>query len=102
MQVMKARLLCLWSAAAVSACSTAGQRLDAGIVDGFEPGITTSHDALARLGPPTSQRELSDGQRVLQWGEAPQPSSGEVLPRVAIVFDRSGRMQGAIWRPSGR
>lgn len=78
-----------------SGCATSSRQLDTG-VDAFEPGFTTLAHATELLGPHASESALPDGARLLRWKF--NRSSRPDLPDVAILFDRDGRMRGAVYR----
>jgi hypothetical protein len=86
----------------IAACSTAGPRPDYDAVEAFQPGVTTAEGALAKLGAFSSERTLPGGKRLLQWGVARKGGSEGGHQRIALLFDQSGRMLGAIWESADR
>ena len=76
----------------VSACTTIGSKFDVAKVDQLQPGISTSSDAIALLGKPTSESSMQDGSKLLQWLYSQGTLVGGSGAHVAILFDATGKM----------
>jgi len=74
-------------------CTTVGRVYDDAKVDNLKPGISTTADAQAELGPPTSVTTGASGSTLLQWQFSRGNSfGGGSGGHVAILFDAAGTM----------
>lgn len=80
----------------VVACATTGHKFDMEAADKFQPGVTTEPEAIAALGPPTSQITNPDGSKLVTWSygkSTPFTSGAKVL---TIQFSADGKMMGVV------
>jgi len=54
----------------LSACGTAGVRVDPNVTASFQDGVTTYAEVVAALGPPTSSVTFPDGRRLAIYSYA--------------------------------
>jgi hypothetical protein len=75
------------------ACTTVGNKFDPSRAEQLTPGTSSIEDATNLLGAPSSETNLADGTKLLQWqyvqGTALGTGSGA---HVAILFDATGKM----------
>jgi hypothetical protein len=73
-------------------CRTLGNKFDPALVDRLTPGVSSSIDATQLLGKPTSETNNADGSQLLQWAYVQSSPIGAKSARVAVLFDKDGKM----------
>lgn len=98
---MKRLLIALTLALCLSGCvyQQQGNRFDMAKVDELQAGVSTSQDAIVKLGSPTAQSSYPDGSQLLQWryvyGTAIGVGGGA---GVAILFGPDSKMVRVVHR----
>lgn len=94
LKAMKKAILSLSLALAVAGASAAtiGQEFEIERSDAFQQGITTQEEAKELLGTPTSISTDAEGNQTLWWKYVKVNLFGKDVRKLAIVFDKDGKM----------
>ncbi|MFA5111348.1 MAG: hypothetical protein WC443_08090 [Desulfobaccales bacterium] len=86
---MAKRLLIIALAGLFLGCSaTAGRRYNTAAIENIEVGKTTPSEVVAMLGPPLSERKLSNGTNIYNYtyAETPFLAVGNYVDNLQVVF----------------
>lgn len=89
---MKLTIAALVATLTLSACVHIGNKFDMAQAHALKPGISTSKDAIATLGKPTSTSASVNNGTLLQWMYTSSTVLGAHSSHVAILFDADGKM----------
>lgn len=79
------------SVGSVSAAE-AGSKFEIELADSFEQGVTTLDKAKEQLGSPVSVSTDAEGNQTLWWKYAKVNLLGKDVRKLAVVFDKDGKM----------
>lgn len=80
----------LIATALVAGCATSTTLVERAAT--LQPGVSTTNDAIAKLGSPNSRSAAGNGAVLLQWMESKSLYVSASAAHVAILFDSNGRM----------
>lgn len=89
---MRRKFLFLVAGIALSGCVSVGHKLDMSKTDQLKPGVSSSADAIALFGAPTSEGTNADGSKLLIWKWVHGSAFGAQAQNLQIVFDEDGKM----------
>jgi hypothetical protein len=72
--------------------ASAGKEFDITKADTFEQGVTTLEIAKEQLGEPVSVSTDADGTQILWWKYAKVNLFGKDVRKLAVAFDKDGKM----------
>jgi outer membrane protein assembly factor BamE (lipoprotein component of BamABCDE complex) len=87
---MKKQLMALLCAALLSACVTAGTKVDTAKASAFEKGRTTYSEVVSALGSPNSEATANDGTRTIVYSYTKaSPRAQDFIPYVGLFISKS-------------
>lgn len=90
--------LCLALTIGSVIAATIGQEFEIERADAFEQDVTTLEIAKEQLGTPTSVSTDAEGNQTVWWKYVKVNLFGKDVRKLAIVFDKNGRMHRIAYR----
>lgn len=84
--------LCLALTIGSASAATLGNEFEIERADAFEQGVTTLDEAKEQLGTPVSTSTDADGNQTVWWKYVKVNLFGKDVRRLAVVFDKGGKM----------
>ncbi|WP_412480689.1 hypothetical protein [Azonexus sp. IMCC34839] len=85
-------LLCLALTVLSASAATLGQEFEIERADSFQQGATTFDEAKEQLGVPTSISTDAEGNQTIWWKYVKVNLLGKDIRKLAVVFDKEGKM----------